>query len=139
MKLITSVPGVGPVTGLQIIVSTNEFKSISDSRKLACYSGVAPFEHMSGSSVKRVTRVSNMSNKRLKTLLHTCALSAKRYVPELKGYYDRKVGEGKHKMSVINAIRFKIIGRIFACINNDRLYQMDYDPFVKHNNNSLQS
>jgi transposase len=128
MDLILSVPGVGPITALQIVITTNEFKSINDPRKFACYCGVAPFEYTSGTSVRRLTRVSNISNRKLKSLLHTCALSARRYVPEIKAYYEKKTEvEGKHKMSVMNAIRFKIIGRVFACVNNDRPYIKEYE------------
>ncbi|RZK76905.1 MAG: IS110 family transposase [Pedobacter sp.] len=128
MELIMSVPGVGPITALQIVISTNEFKGINDPRKFACYCGVAPFEHTSGTSVRRLTRVSSISNRKLKSLLSTCALSARRFVPEIKAYYERKKdGEGKHKMSVMNAIRFKIIGRVFACVNKDRPYIKEYE------------
>ncbi|HEX9827742.1 MAG TPA: IS110 family transposase, partial [Flavobacteriaceae bacterium] len=35
-------------------------------------------------------------------------------------------GEGKNKMSVINAIRNKLVLRIFACVNNNRPYQKKY-------------
>lgn len=128
MKVITSVPGVGPVTALGILVATNEFLDISNPRKFACYAGVAPFPHRSGSSVLMKTRVSNMANKNIKKLLHTCAIVACRYVPDIREYYQRKLSEGKHKMSVINAIRFKLITRIFACVNQDRVYASDYIP-----------
>lgn len=129
MELITSVPGVGPVTALQIIVATNEFQRISDPRKFACYCGVAPFEHSSGTSVRGKTRVSKMSNRKLKALLSACALSARRFVPEIKSYYERRMSvDKKHKMSVMNAIRFKIICRVFACVKRGENYQADYIP-----------
>ncbi len=32
-------------------------------------------------------------------------------------YYDRKVKEGKNKMLVINAIRCKVLSRVFAVID----------------------
>ncbi|MFQ8804128.1 MAG: hypothetical protein ACLR8Y_02095 [Alistipes indistinctus] len=39
---------------------------------------------------------------------------------ELKKYYERKVAEGKNKMSVINALRAKIVARMFAVIRKKR-------------------
>ncbi|SEG50921.1 hypothetical protein SAMN05216253_1261, partial [Bacteroides thetaiotaomicron] len=36
--------------------------------------------------------------------------------PQMKAYYKRKIAEGKHKASVINAVRAKIIARSFAVI-----------------------
>jgi len=35
----------------------------------------------------------------------------------------RKVAEGKHKMSVLNAVRNKIILRIFACVTQERMFE----------------
>jgi transposase len=125
-QLVTSVTGLGKITGLNIIVSTAEFTRIKEAKKLACYSGVAPFEHSSGSSVRGKTRVSKMANMKLKTLLHMAAMSAVVHDNDLRAYYQRKVSEGKNKMSVINAVRNKLISRAFACINNNRLYQKNY-------------
>lgn len=42
---------------------------------------------------------------------------------ELKEYFQRKVEEGKNKMTVLNAIRAKIVARMFSVIKNDRIYQ----------------
>lgn len=52
----------------------------------------------------------------MKSLLNMAALSAKKSDTEIKAYYERKVAEGKNKMSVMNAIRCKIISRAFAVI-----------------------
>jgi transposase len=126
MKMITSVPSVGPVTALQIIITTNEFKDIHCPKKFACYAGVAPFKQDSG-LVKVKAKVSNIANKRVKALLHICAVNAMRHDKELKAYYERKtLIEGKPKMSTINALRYKIILRIFACVSQQRLFQKDY-------------
>jgi len=63
-----------------------------------------------------------MANKKLKTNLHLAALTAIRYDPELKAYYDRKVLAGKPKLSVINAVRFKLLARLVSVVKNDREY-----------------
>ena len=125
-KLITSVDGAGKVTAAQIIVDTNEFKDISEGKKYACHSGVVPFDHRSGSSVRSRSRVSHLANKVSKTLLHMAAMSAIGMPGELRDYYQRKVAEGKNKMSVLNAIRNKIILRVFACVRDNRCYQKNY-------------
>ena len=126
MKWVTSVPGVGRITGLNVIIATGEFEKISEAKKFACYAGVAPFEHSSGTSVRGKTRVSKMANMTLKKLLHLAARSAVLHCAELKAFYQRKIAEGKNKMSVLNAVRNKLISRIFACIKNKRLYEKDY-------------
>lgn len=57
-----------------------------------------------------------MANRQIKALLSNCASTAIQHDGELKCYYIRKVAEGKPKMVVINAVRAKIINRIFATI-----------------------
>lgn len=122
-NLMTSVPGVGKVLAWNMLVKTNEFKSINNPRKLACYCGVVPFEFSSGSSIYKKPRVSFMADKTLKKLLHLSALRTIQLKGELSNYYQRKVSEGKNKMSVINAIRNKIVSRICSSINNQRMYE----------------
>jgi transposase len=120
--LITSVVGIGFVTAINLIIHTQGFSIMCDSRKLACYCGVAPFPYQSGISIRGKTKISHMANKKLKTNLHMAALTAIRYDPELKAYYERKILEGKSKMSVINAVRFKLLARVVSVVKNDREY-----------------
>lgn len=120
---LQSIPGVGPILCVNLIVKTNEFKTIREPRKLACYAGVAPFANTSGISVFGRNKVSNLADKGLKKLLHLGALSAIRLDNDLAVYYHRKVKQGKNKMSVINAVRNKIIHIVFALINNQTFYE----------------
>lgn len=122
-EVITSVTGIGPVTAVALIVATKEFKAFNDPRKFACYSGVAPFTHSSGSSIRGRTRTSKMANQGVKALLTMGARSAASYDAELKHYYERKISEGKSRHSVLNAIKAKLIHRVFACVNNNKLYE----------------
>ncbi len=122
--LLMSIPGIGKITSAELICFTNEFKNYTEAKQLACYCGVAPFEHSSGSSVRKKTRVSKMANTALKTKLHLCAMVAIQHDQELKNYYERKVKEGKNKMSVINAVRNKLVHRITAVVKRQT-------PFIK--------
>jgi transposase len=126
-KIITSVHGIGFVTASYILVTTNEFININNPKKYACYSGVVPFQYSSGSSVRGKNRVSHMANKNMKSLLHLSALSAIQMQGDLQEYYKRKVSEGKNKMSVLNAIRNKLVLRVFACVNENREYEKKYE------------
>ncbi|MEX1190518.1 MAG: IS110 family transposase [Brumimicrobium sp.] len=120
--LITSVIGVGWVVATNIIISTNCFNRFDSPRKYACYCGVAPFSHSSGTSIRGRTKVSNLANKRMKALLDLAARSAIVNDPELKKYYTRKVEEGKNKRASINAVRNKIIHRVFSVVRRGTPY-----------------
>ncbi len=126
VKVIMSIPGIGIITAVQIMISTNEFKDIKCPKKFACYAGVAPFKSDSGNTKVRA-KVSYIANKRVKSLLHICAVRAIRIDQELKTYFERKTQiEGKPKMAVFNAIRYKLILRTFVCVNQNRAYSKNY-------------
>ena len=123
MEYAESVVGIGKAVGLQLLITTEGFSLRYSAKQLACYAGVAPFPHSSGSSVRGGEKVSHFANKELKSLLHMGALVASRYDSVLKAYYERKVGEGKSKMSVLNSIRNKLIHRVWACVWEELMYQ----------------
>ena len=121
-QLLLSVPGVGHWIALYLICCTKNFSNGITGKQLACYAGVVPFEHSSGISIRGKNRVHKMANKDLKRLLHLGALSAIKYYDEFKTYYNRKKEEGKHSMTVLNAIRNKIILRAASVVNNRQPY-----------------
>jgi transposase len=129
-NLIVSVPGVGEIVATNVLVSTNEFKRFTDANKYACHCGVAPFGESSGKYAKK-PRVHHMADKRLKTIFHLAATAIIRTKGELRNYYDRMVNKGKHKMSVLNALRNKIIHRIFAVVKRKT-------PYIHYNEKKLQ-
>lgn len=126
-KLLCSIDGIGEHIAVKMIVETNAFKDFKDPRKFCCHAGVAPFSYTSGSSQRSKNKVSNRADKSIKALIHMGALiAATRMKGELHDYYLRKVEEGKNKMSVINAVRAKLIYRMFAVIRNNQMYQKNY-------------
>lgn len=124
--LLISVQGIGPVTATQVIISTNEFQDFTHAKAFACHAGVVPFAYQSGSSVRGKTKLSPKADKKLKRLLHLAALTAIRVKGELQDYYQRKVDQGKHKMSVLNAVRNKLVLRMFAVVLKNKKYEKNY-------------
>ena len=120
--LITSIKGVGPQTALFIIAFTNGFTQFRNWRKFASYCGIAPFPNRSGISVRHRTKVSDLANKKIKSLLDLCAKTSIQYNMEMKIYYEKRVSEGKSKMSTINIIRNKLLSRVFAVVERGTPY-----------------
>ena len=120
--LIKTVPGIGHLTSVYIICCTNNFASKPSGKQLGSYAGVVPFTNSSGSSIKGKNKVHKMANKELKKMLHLCALTAIKYYPEFKHYFDRKKAEGKNGMVVLNAIKNKLVLRVVAVVNKQQPY-----------------
>jgi transposase len=125
-RLLLSIKGVGPVLARAVIVKTENFTRFDNARKFACYCGVAPFEHSSGSSIRGKTRVSHLADKSMKTLLDLAAQTAVQHDEELKQYYQARLGKGKSKRSTINVVRNKILYRIFAIIKRQEPFLQEY-------------
>lgn len=126
--LVSSVKGIGLVNAINTIVYTNNFKSFETPRQYACYIGVAPFDHTSGISVKGRTQVSKICRTQQKAELSMAARSAIVSDPGLRKYYLRKMEEkGGAKEAhgvVLNAVKFKIILRMFAVVRSGEPYKV---------------
>lgn len=115
-KLLLSIPGIGPVLAAHLLAVTHGFRRFNNARQLSCHAGCAPFEKRSGSSIRGRTQVSNKADHTLKRLLHISVLGLIRFPGEFRDYYQRKTGEGKHALLVLNALRNKLIHRVFAVL-----------------------
>jgi transposase len=125
-ELLTSIKGVGKVVATATIIKTKNFTSFKNGRKFSCYCGSAPFEHSSGKSIRKKTRISHLADKTMKTLLTQSAKTAIQYDKELKDYYQRRTQMGKSKLSTINVVRNKIIHRMFAVIKRQTPFVEQY-------------
>lgn len=120
-QLAQSVIGIGPINSAFILAFTENYTCFCVARKFACYSGIAPFPNQSGKS-KGKHKVSHMANKRIKSLLSKAVLSAIIHDPQLKIYYNKKRAEGKEYGVVANAVKNKLIQRVFCVINRQSPY-----------------
>jgi len=124
--LLQSIKGVGKILALSAIIKTSNFTRFANARKFACFCGTAPFEHSSGTSIRKKSRVSHLADKQMKSLLDLSAKSAIQYDKELHEYYLRRTGDGKSKMSTINIVRNKILYRIFAVVKRQTPFVENY-------------
>lgn len=124
-RLLQSIKGIGKVLALTVIIKTHNFTRFLNARKFACFCGTAPFDHSSGTSIRKKPRVSHLADKQMKTLLDLSAKSAIQYDKELREYYLRRTQNGKSKMSTINVIRNKIVYRMFAVVKRQT-------PFIEN-------
>jgi transposase len=120
--LLTSIPGIGKINGWMTIAYTENFERFRDARKYGAYSGVVPYDHQSGKSIKGKSRVSHMANKLIKAELDMAAKASVQHDPEMKAYYERRKQKGKHHMSIMNEVKFKLILRMFAVVNKGENY-----------------
>jgi transposase len=101
--LLSSVPGVGPVTARTIIAELPELGGL-DRRKLAALVGVAPFNRDSGAW--RGHRMIGGGRTSVRKVLYMAALSAIRHNPIVSSTYQRLLNRGRpKKVAIIACLR----------------------------------
>ncbi len=93
--LLITIPGIGLVTSAWLLVSTLNFSLCATPEQAAAYAGLVPLQKESGTSVRGRAQLGHGGNGRLRTALYLASLSATRYNPAIKVFYDRLRAAGK--------------------------------------------
>jgi transposase len=125
--IITSMPGIGIQNATCLMVYTDNFQKFDmDSRKIACYYGIAPFGRQSGTSVNSRPKVSPFANRMIKALLSQAALAAIKSDISVHNYYQRLIERGKHPLLIHNNIKNKMLHALVAMVRDRKKYNPDY-------------
>jgi transposase len=93
--LLASIPGIGLVTSAWLLVGTLNFSLCATPEQATSYVGLTPLPRESGTSVRGRAQLGHGGNGRLRTALSMATLSATRYNPALKVFYERLRAGGK--------------------------------------------
>lgn len=119
-ELLTSMPGIGKTVAYTLLGDLPELGSL-DRRQIAALTGVAPFNRDSGRTRgKRRIRGGRASTR---TALFLSAMTAIRYNPDIKRFYERLVKAGKHKKVALTACIRKIVTALNAMLRDDVKWQ----------------
>lgn len=127
-NLITTIPGIGLVNAINTIIATCNFTKFQTARQYAKFCCICPLSNESGISVRGGDHISKKGHNELKTDLTEAARSTIIHNSQMKAYYQRKRAQGKSHGCVMNAIKFKLVCRMFAVI----IRQSPYVDFEKY-------
>lgn len=128
-RLLVSIPGIGLVNAITAIVATGNFTRFQTARQYAKFCCVSPLARQSGTSVNQGDHVSKAGHNEIKATLTEGARSAIRHDRQLRAYYERKRAQGKSHGCVLNAVKFKLICRMFAVVTRQAPY-VDTDKYL---------
>ncbi|HEU0113161.1 MAG TPA: IS110 family transposase [Thermomicrobiales bacterium] len=116
LAILTSIPGVGTVTAIALIVGLAEIGALS-AKQAAMIVGLAPIAWDSGQSSG--ARHIRGGRAHVRRALYMAAVSAARCNPALKAFYDRLVSNGKKPKVALIAVMRKlvILANILVCEN----------------------
>jgi transposase len=92
---LQSIPGVGLLTAAWLVSSTLNFSLCASAEAAVAYAGLAPIERRSGSSVRGRASIGHAGHSRLRGALYLATLSATRFNPLIRSFYQRLRAGGK--------------------------------------------
>lgn len=122
---ICSAKALGFITVVSVIAETKGFALVSNRKQLVSYAGFDVVFNDSGIK-KGKTSISKKGNKFLRHALFMPALTAVRYNPQLKTFYQRLIRKGKNKKLALIAVARKLLLLIYALWKNNTLYDPNY-------------
>ena len=122
--IITSVPGVGAVTGAVLLGRLGDSSRFHSLAAVRSFSGLVPSLDSSGVS-GRHGGPTKRGDALLREALFISANQARRYDPTLAAKYHRLMVEtGKHHNSALCHIATTLLTRVAACWKNNTPYQL---------------
>lgn len=106
LELYSSIPGIGKITALQLIVDLPELLEEND-KVLAALVGLAPWNRDSGT--KKGRRQTRGGRIRIRGLLYMAALVASRFNPTMKAFYSKLKQKGKASKVALIAVAHKLL------------------------------
>lgn len=105
-QILLAIPGIGPTTAHVLVAFMPEMGTLSG-KQIAALAGLAPFARQSG--VTEGYRRTGRGRVEVKRALFMAALSATRYNPNIKTFYQRLISNGKKPMVALIAAARKLI------------------------------
>ncbi len=115
-ELLQTVKGVGVVTTYTLMAELPELGYV-DNKKIAALAGVAPFCRDSGTM--RGKRSTWGGRAQVRTALYMAALSASKYNPAIKIFYERLIAKGKTKKVALVACMRKLLIIMNTMVKNN--------------------
>jgi transposase len=123
--IITSFPGLGPLTGARVLAEIGDDRSrFQDAKGLKAYAGAAPITRASGKT--RSVTVRRIKNNRLNAAGYLWAFSALTASPGARARYDRRRDAGDRHA----AAQRNLFGRLLGCLHTCLTTRQDYDETI---------
>lgn len=119
---ITTITGIGNVTGATIISEIGDISKFDNPRKLVAFAGIDASVSQSGEYEATHNVMSKRGSPYLRKAIFQAALVAAFKDPVLSTYYQKKRSEGKHHLTCIGAVSRKLCYIIYAVLKNNTPY-----------------
>lgn len=127
VRLLETVPGVGRVTAVTLLAELPELGALSG-KEIAALVGVSPMNRDSGK--KRGYRRTIGGRAHVRKALYMAALTAIRFNPAIKSFYQRLRAAGKHGKVALTACMRKLLLSLNAIAKTKQPWRLQPVPAI---------
>jgi len=121
-QILLSMPGIGPKTAAQILMTVGDMSDFPTPGHLASYAGLSPRTNQSGTSIMS-NSLNRAGNKKLKNALWQSSFASIRFHERSRQFYERKRKEGKRHNAAVVALARRRINVLYAMMRNHEYYR----------------
>lgn len=121
-QILLSMPGIGPKTAAQILMTAGDMSDFPTARHLASYAGLSPRTNQSGTSIMS-NSLNRAGNKKLKNALWQSSFASIRFHERSRQFYERKRREGKRHNAAVVALARRRLNVLYAMMSNHEYYR----------------
>jgi transposase len=128
-SLVTTVPGIGPITAAVIESELGDAKRFENANQVRAFAGLDPSVYQSGKFQGTKSRISKRGSPRLREGLYLAALSASRVNPACRDLYERLRAKGRAHRSALTAVSGKLLIQAWAVLREGKSFEI---PVLRH-------
>jgi transposase len=120
---LTSIKGIAVASATHLMAELLLLPDDMTAKQWVAYAGLDPRHHESGSSIQKLPRISRVGNPLLRNSLFMPALSAVRFDPHVKAFYEKLISRGKAPMQALVAVMRKLLHSIYGMLKTGECFQ----------------
>ncbi len=125
-KKLETIPGIGPATAREILLSTNGFKGFTSAKQAPKFVGLTPDSKQSGKSVHFRGGISRRGDPAVRQVLYMAALTASRCNKACKELYVRLKNKGKSTKLALVAVAHKLLRQAYGVLSSGKDFDNEY-------------
>lgn len=125
VRLSTTIPGIGQTTAVAILAEVGCFANFNNHRQVISFAGLDVVARQSGPQDPK-RHISKKGNSTIRSMLYICAMSAIRFNPKMKEFYDRiKKSNPAGKVALVAVMR-KMLILMYSVCKSKKSYDPEY-------------
>jgi transposase len=122
-ELLVSIPGIAQVSAMQLLAELSTLPPDLTVRQWVAHSGLDPAHEISGSSVRKASRISRAGNRHLRRALYMPPLVASRCDPHAKTFFESLLARKKARLQANIAVARKLLHAIYGIFRSGLKYE----------------